>query len=143
MSDDDYLDIDVPGRASRLDKWKYNDILNDIARKALYSLGTPWFGYWVKRFVKALSVVNMKNLPLKKMIQDEDHLLKEEFYYSKADELKKNFEIWYDDYKRDCYLSQWEEQYWDALFEYSLELATKAGFTFHLDNIDESVALRV
>ena len=142
--DDDIVEVEnVPGRASKIDKWKYNDILNDIARRGLYVLGTPQFSYWSKRFVRALRIVNLKNLPLKKMIDERDEELKEELYYSKERVLKKNFEVWYDAYKRDSYLTKWEEDYWEALFEYCLELATKAGFTLHLDSIDESIALRM
>ena len=139
---DGYIEIDVPGRASKIDKWKYNDVLNDIARRALYFLGTPWFRYWAKRFIMAMRVINVRNLPLKKMIDDKDKELREELYYSRADVLKDYYEIWFDPFKRDFYLDKWEEEYWETLFEYALELATQAGFTLRLDAIDESVALR-
>ena len=59
-----------------------------------------------------------------------------------TDQLQKNNEVWNDYYRRDFYLSLWEEKYWEALFDYSLELATQAGFTIYLESIDESIALR-
>jgi len=143
MNDDDneFIELGVPGRASRVDKWKYNDILNDLARRALYTMGTPVFSYWSYRFVKALQVVNIKNLPLKRIIYEKNEYLLDVFH-DKKDDLKKKRWIWHDEYKRDCYLDLWGEQYWCDLFEFCLELATKAGFTLQLDSIDESVALR-
>ena len=143
MREDEYIDITTPGRASRVDKWKYNDILNDLARQAWYNLGTPWFTYWAKRFIKALSIVNIKNLPLKKIIHEKDIELKESLYYNRTDKLKKKYEIWNDPFKRDIYLHKWEEEYWETLFDYCLDLATQSGFTLVIDSIDESVALRV
>jgi len=142
MSEPEYVEIEGIGRASKVDKWKYNDTLNDLARKSLYTLGTPSFSYWSKRFIRSLRIVNLKNLPLKKMIDNKDEELKQ-IYYDKEKDLKKKYEIWYDAYKRDSRLSKWEEEYWEDLFEYCLELATKAGFTLHLDSIDESIALRM
>jgi len=140
---DDFIDVeDVTGRASKVDKWKYNDILNELARQSLYTLGTPRFGHWVKRFIKALRVVNVKNLPLRDMIDQTESKLKEQLYYVKEDQLKKQYEIWGDFYKRDIYLDKWREEYYEAMFDYTLDLATRAGFTFHLESIDESVALR-
>lgn len=144
MIEDEEVNINnLTGRASKVDKWKYNDILNDIARRALYNLATPSFGYWSKRFVKALRVINIKNLPMKDMIDKQDFLYRDTLYYNKIDELKKNNEVWFDLYKRDYYLDKWEEEYYVAIFDFCLELATQAGFTFHLDSIDESVAIRM
>jgi len=139
----DFIDVeDVTGRASKVDKWKYNDILNDLARQALYTLGTPRFSHWVKRFIKALRVVNVKNLPLRDMIDQTENKLKEQLYYVREDQLKKDYEIWYHPIRRDLYLDKWEEEYYEAMFDYTLDLATRAGFTFHLESIDEGVALR-
>ena len=143
MIDDEYVDITTPGRASKVDKWKYNDILNDLARRAWYNYGTPNFTHWASRFINALRIVNIKNLPLKKMINKKDNELKETLFYKKADQLKKRYDIWNDNYKRIIYLDKWEHDYWEALFNYCLDLATQAGFTLVIDSIDESVALRV
>jgi len=139
---DEYIEIDTYGKVSKLDKWDYNKTLNILARNALFTRKTPQFGYWVDRFTTALKIVNVKKLPLKKMLQEEEEKIREIEYYSKTDQLKKNFEIWNDDYKRDTYLNLWEENYWEKLFDYTLELATQAGFTIYLESIDESIALR-
>jgi len=136
------IEIDLAGKVSKLDKWDYNKTLNILARNALFTRKTHQFGYWVDRFVTALKVVNVKNMPLKKMLQEQDQELRIEYYYGRTDELKKNYEIWYDDFKRDYYLDLWEEQYWENFFDYALELATQAGFTIYLENIDEGIALR-
>lgn len=140
---DDYIEISTDGKVSKLDKWQYNDTLNLLARNALFTRKTRLFGYWVDRFVTALKIVNVKNLPLKRMLTEQDGTLRTELYYSKTDVLKKNYEIWYDPFKRDYYLDIWEEQYWEALFNYSLELATQAGFTIYLESVDEGIAMRV
>jgi hypothetical protein len=134
--------IDIGGKVSKLDKWDYNKTLNILARNALFTRKTPHFGYWVDRFVCALKVVNVKNMPLKKMLYEQDNKLRDEYFYTRTDNLKKNHEIWNDPYKRDYYLDLWEEQYWEAMFDYSLELATQAGFTIYLESIDEGMALR-
>ena len=141
-NDDRYIEIDTYGKVSKLDKWDYNKTLNILARNALFTMKTPVFGYWVNRFVTALKVVNVKKLPLKKMLIEKDSEIREQEYYNKTDQLQKNNEVWNDYYRRDFYLSLWEEKYWEALFDYSLELATQAGFTIYLESIDESIALR-
>ena len=79
---------------------------------------------------------------IQKMIDKKDMSLRNILYYDKIEKLKKTREIWHDFFKRDYYLDKWEEEYYVALFDYCLELATQAGFTFHLDNIDEAVAFR-
>lgn len=142
MKPDEYIEIDTDGKVSKLDKWQYNDTLNLLARNALFTRKTQLFGYWVDRFVTALKIVNTKNLPLKKMLLEHDNQLRDSKYYNKTEQLKKNHEIWYDPIKRDNYLGVWEEQYWEALFDYSLELATQAGFTIYLESVDESIAMR-
>jgi len=142
MNQDEYIEIDTDGKVSKLDKWQYNDTLNLLARNALFTRKTKLFGYWVDRFITALKIVNTKNLPLKQMLVDNDQRLRENKYYTKTERLKKNNEIWYDPIKRDIYLDVWEEQYWEALFDYGLELATQAGFTIYLESIDESIAMR-
>ena len=139
----EYDDLyDVPGRASKIDKWQYNDILNDIARQGWYNLGTKYFKNWAKRFYKALRVINTKNLPIRKYL-DKKHDELRDIYDERVRWLKQREELWGNPVKRDDYLDRWEEEYWEDLFDYSLDLATQAGFTFHLENIDESVALRV
>jgi len=142
MNESEYVEIDTYGKVSKLDKWDYNKTLNILARNALFTKKTPQFGYWVDRFVTALKVVNVKKLPLKKILNEQEEKIRYIEYYDKADELKKNYEVWHDPYKRDNYLDLWEEKYWEHLFDYSLELATQAGFTIYLESIDESIALR-
>ena len=142
MKEDEYIEISTDGKVSKLDKWQYNDTLNLLARNALFTRKTKLFGYWVDRFITALKIVNTKNLPLKQMLTNNDQTLRETMYYSKTEQLKKNNEIWFDPIKRDIYLDLWEEQYWEALFDYGLELATQAGFTIYLESVDESIAMR-
>jgi hypothetical protein len=139
---DDIIEIETSGKVSKLDKWEYNKTLNILARNALFTKKTPKFGYWVDRFVTALKVVNVKNLPLKKMLSETKEKILEKEYYRKEDKLKHNYEIWNDPYKRDICLDEWEEQYYEKLFDYSLELATQAGFTIYLESIDERMSMR-
>lgn len=128
----DEIDYDIEGKVSKLDKWKFNDTLNILARNAYFTKGTPMFSSWVDRFVTALKPVNTKKLPLKEKIETADAFLSEKYYWEKHDKLKKNYEIWYHPIKRDLYLDKWKEQYWEKLFDYAMELATSAGFTIYL-----------
>jgi hypothetical protein len=130
---------DLDGRVSKIDKWKYNDTLNILARNALFLKGTPRFGYWVSRFVTALKPINTDKLPLRQILVDAEYHLSEKYYWIKIDQLRKNYEIWYDDFKRDHYLSIWEEEYWEKLFDYALELATRAGFTIYLVKYEHKI----
>jgi len=141
MNEDEEIEIDVAGKVSKVDKWNYNDTLNVLAKNALFTKKTMPFGYWVDRLVTALKIVNVKNLPLKKMLNDQEEIFRDG-YYLKLDELKKNYEIWYDPLKRKIQLDKWEQIYYETLFDYALELATQAGFTIHLDSIDEGIAMR-
>jgi len=139
----EYNDLyDVPGRASKIDKWRYNDILNDIARQGWYTLGDPSFKKWSKRFYFALRVVNTKTLPIREALDKKYNELWN-IYDSRKKWLMKQNELWGDTFKKGDYLDRWEEEFWEELFDYSLDLATQAGFTFHLENVDESVGLRV
>jgi len=139
--DESFIEIDAYGKVSKLDKWEYNKTLNVLARNALFTKKTIQFGFWVDRFITAIKIVNIESLPLKKMIKDEEKKIRSN-YYDKLDMLKKNIEIWYDDYKRDYYLDIWAEQYWEELFDYGLEVATQAGFTIYLESIDQNIATR-
>jgi len=93
----------------------------------------------INRFVTALKPVNTKKLPLRKNLEQAEYYFSEKCYWKRVDELKKNYEIWNDFYKRDIYLDKWEEDYWEQLFDYSLELATSAGFTIYLVQYEPQV----
>ena len=114
-SDNEYT-ISQDGKVSRLDRWNYNDTLNILVRNALFTKGTPQFGYWVDRFASALRVISLRNLPLKRKINEVDMKFRDEYYWDKVKVLKQHEDIWADIIKRDCYLDEWEEEYWVALF---------------------------
>jgi len=132
FDEEDIYKEDLDGRVSRVDKWKYNDTLNILARNALFSKGLPQFSNWVDRFVAALKPINTKRLPLKKKLEDADDYFYKIEYFDKREKLKLSPEIWGDPYKKGGYLDKWSQNYWEALFDYSLELATQAGFTIYL-----------
>ena len=138
----DNLDINIDGKVSKIDKWKYNDILNDLARHALINKGNIYFNGWVKKFVTALKPVSTPNLPMKTKLEKVEQQLGERLYWSKRRNLQKNRAIWYHPYKSEGYLNKWEQDFWEAYFDYALEMATQAGFTIHLDSIDQGIAMR-
>ena len=122
---------EFPGHASEYDKWKYNFILNDLARQALYTLGNPYFSHWVKRFIKALRVIDVEKLPIREKIDNENKTLLD-IYYNKVNILQKDYDIWNHPLKRAEVLDRYEEEYWESLFDYGLDIATKAGFTIDI-----------
>jgi len=136
------IELDRAGKVSKTDKWQYNDTLNILARNALFTKDTPNFGYWVSRFVTALKIVNVKFLPLKKVLTEADIYFREKCFYEKVDVYSKDNWTWEDPYKRAIMCDKWQQNYWESLFDYALELATQAGFTINLESIDESIAIR-
>jgi len=120
--------IDIDGKVSKVDKWTYNYTLNEFARNALRTVGTPLFKGWVKKLKMALSAVNSKRLPLRTMIDKEwDEM--NDFYNEDLDYLER---VQPHIIKRSITEDWIEEKHHENFLNFLLDLATRAGFTIYL-----------
>ena len=136
------LETNIDTKVSKVDKWKYNDILNDLARRTLIAKGSVYFGENVLKFITALKPISTDKLPIKQRLAAAETILSERFYWSKIDELKKINAIWNHPLKRGIMEEEWKDDFFVAYFDYALDVATAAGFTIQLENIHEGTGIR-
>jgi len=132
------VDVVIDGKVSKLDKWKYEDTLNILARNAIFTLGTPAFYVWVDRLATALRCVNIKNLPLRDKINKERGNMGD-CYNKDMDYLEK---IQPHEIKRYIMEDVIRQKHYENFLDFLLDLATNAGFTLYLESIDERAAMR-
>lgn len=132
------VDIVIDGKVSKLDKWKYEDTLNILARNAIFTLGTSAFYVWVDRLAVALRCVNVKSLPLRDKI-DKERKKMNDCYNQDMNYLEK---IQPHEIRRSIMEDSVRQKHYENFLDFLLDLATNAGFTLYLESIDESASLR-
>ena len=137
--EEEEVTVDFEGKVSKLDKWKYNDTLNDIARMCFMHMGLPSFKRHVKALYKALRAASTKKMNIREELDNEYERLWN-IFQSKKNQIADAY--WLGWLVQDIRVEEEEDKFWSNLFDYCLECATAAGFTIYTEVIDESVGLR-
>lgn len=113
---------------SKMDKWKYDNILSLLARNCIFTKGTQSFYMWVDRLATALRCINTKQLPLRQKI-DVERKQMNECYNEDTDYLEK---VEPHAIKRFVMEDSIRQQHYENFLDFLLDLATDSGFTIYL-----------